>query len=165
VLHIAAHGFGSPTDPFIAGLGLANDATNGDSGLFTTQHIGAVRYENELIVVSACESGQGQLLDGEGLMSVARAFLASGAKATVSTLWPVSDRANAEFMREFYYSLTQMRSDPAVALVYAQQKMKHSPQFGHPYFWGGFVLHVVDGNYQPIEASRSMPSAKDRHRI
>lgn len=149
VLHIAAHGFGSPSDPFLVGLGLANDSDAAGSGLLTTHHISAVRYENELVVVSACESGQGRRLDGEGLMSVARSFLASGAKATLSTLWPVPDQANAEFMKEFYFALTQLDDDPAAALVHAQQKMKHSRQFGHPYYWGGFVLHVVDGSYRP----------------
>jgi CHAT domain-containing protein len=154
VLHIAAHGFGSASDPFLVGLGLANDSRNAASGLLTTHHIGAVRYENELVVVSACESGQGRLLDGEGLMSVARAFLASGAKATLSTLWAVPDQANAEFMKEFYFALTQLAADPAAALVHAQRKMKQSRQFGHPYFWGGFVLHVADGSFRPIPGGR-----------
>ena len=149
VLHIAAHGFGSANDPFLVGLGLANDSERSDSGLLTTRHIGAARYENELVVVSACASGQGQLLDGEGLMSVARAFLASGAKATLSTLWPVPDQANAEFMKEFYFALRQLRHDPATALVHAQQQMKRSSQFAHPYYWGGFALHVVDRSYRP----------------
>lgn len=160
VLHIAAHGFGSPIDPFVVGLGLAKDSNNSGSGLLTTQHISTVRYQNELIVVSACESGRGQLLDGEGLMSVARSFLASGAKATLSTLWPVPDRANADFMKAFYFALTQTRSDPAAALLYARQTMKRDRVFNHPYYWGGFVLHVVDGSYRPVVAPQLAATQK-----
>ena len=150
VLHIAAHGFGSTTDPFFVGLGLAKDSDDSGSGLLTTQHINTAHYENELIVLSACDTGQGQLLDGEGYMSVARSFLASGAKATLSTLWPVPDRANAQFMKQFYYALTQLRHDPAASLVYAQQEMKRDSLFHSPYYWGAFVLHVVDGRYRPM---------------
>jgi CHAT domain-containing protein len=87
-------------------------------------------------------------------MSVARSFLASGAKATLSTLWPVPDRANAEFMKEFYFALTQRASDAVVALVEAQRKMKLNPKFNNPYYWGGFVLHVVDGRYRPVDPGR-----------
>ena len=96
-------------------------------------------------------------------MSVARAFLASGAKATLSTLWPVPDQANAEFMKEFYFALTQLNEDPSVALVYAQQRMKRSRQFGHPYYWGAFVLHVVDGRYRPVDPLSASRAVGSRH--
>ncbi len=155
ILHIASHGFASTSDPHFIGLAFTSDVGVGDqaSGLLTTAEIGAYEFSNELVVISACETAQGTNMKGEGLMSLSRAFLASGAGATISTLWPVSDRANALFMENFYYALKALNLETAAALTYAQNKLKRSPTYDAPYYWGAFVLHVADRNFDPIAAN------------
>lgn len=149
ILHIAAHGFASTSDPLFLGLALANDGVD-ESGLLTTQKINTHRFNNELVVISACETADGQLLEGEGLMSMSRAFLANGASATLSTLWPVSDRANAAFMEAFYDGLHTQLMTAANALQFAQAQLKLNSRFRHPFYWGAFVLQIADASYSPI---------------
>lgn len=151
ILHIAAHGFASASDPLFLGLALANEGER--SGLLTTEHINAHRFSNELVVISACETAQGQMLKGEGLMSVSRAFLANGARATISTLWPVSDRANAAFMNALYDAIRVQNMDTASALIHAQRTLKRNPRYQHPFYWGAFVLQVADARFAPIAES------------
>lgn len=155
VLHIAAHGFASSTDPLLIGLALANNTADNDPGLLTLDHIGSVKFNNELVIISACESANGQLLKGEGLMSIGRAFLASGASATISSLWPVSDRANSLFMKEFYFALTQLKLNPPDSLAYAQQRLKENRRYRHPYYWGSFVIQMAEDRSQATSSTSS----------
>jgi len=149
ILHVATHGFASPEDPFFLGLvlhGLGNE----NSGLVTTDHITNHKFTNQLVVISACETGEGVALNGAGIMSLSRAFMASGASATISTLWPVSDRATARFMRDFYLALREPSMTTQKALRYAQQQLRNTPTYRAPFYWGGFVLNVADASFNPL---------------
>src|SRR5690606_24030905 len=114
--HIGTHGYSDPTARGMNGLVLAASPDDPASGLLTPDDLTLYHFDNELVVISGCETGQGLLLEGEGIMSLARAFLASGAKAALASLWPVSDRASALFMGRFYRALLQERATPAQAL-------------------------------------------------
>ena len=76
------------------------------------------------------------------MMGVTRGFLAQGAHHVISTLWPVSDRASAQFMSLFYRNLREGGS-VAQALRNAQQQLKAIPEFRHPYYWAPYVLTTV----------------------
>ena len=151
ILHIATHGFASPDDPFFLGLALSGTG-NENSGLVTTSQLADYRFSNELVVISACETGEGVALNGDGIMSLSRAFLASGASATISTLWPVSDRANAQFMHNFYIALREPGATAQTALRYAQTQFQNSATYRAPFYWGGFVLNVADASFEPVPA-------------
>jgi CHAT domain-containing protein len=140
ILHIASHGFASSTNPHFRGLVLADDLDN--SGLLTSDEIEASRFFNDLVVISGCETGRGEMLKGEGLLSVARGFLERGAGATIATRWPVSDRANAEFMALFYSAVAEGLSIPA-SLQSAQSTLRQMPRYKKPYYWAAFVLEVA----------------------
>jgi CHAT domain-containing protein len=151
ILHIASHGFASEEDSLLLGLALANGAGNTvSSGLVTADQISAYSFGNELVVISACETGVGQALNGEPLMSLGRVFLASGAKAALTTLWPISDRANAEFMASFYRALWELRLPAPEALSFAQQELMRIPRYSHPFYWGAFQYQVVEHNSRPV---------------
>jgi tetratricopeptide (TPR) repeat protein len=94
----------------------------------------------ELAVLSACETERGPLLWGEGVRSFSRAFLAAGARSTVTTLWPVADAPTADFMRVFYHHL--QRGEPRdEALRRAKLRFLESGStLAHPHFWAAFVL-------------------------
>jgi CHAT domain-containing protein len=94
----------------------------------------------ELAVLSACDTERGTLLRGEGVQSFSRAFLAAGARSTVTTLWRVPDRATDSFMRVFYHHL-QRGASRAEALRQAKLRFLRSESaLSDPHFWAAFVL-------------------------
>jgi tetratricopeptide (TPR) repeat protein len=94
----------------------------------------------ELAVLSACETERGRMTRGEGVQSFSRAFLAAGARSTVTTLWRVQDGPTADFMRVFYHSLQQGMTR-AEALRRAKLRFLESgTNLAHPHYWAAFVL-------------------------
>ena len=140
IVHIATHGFHSDRYPDLAGLLIA--PTENHSGFLTTSDISQYPYLNELVVISGCNTARGELLGSEGMVGLARTFLSSGARSAIGTLWPVSDRASAEFMAHFYQALKQ-HGRSAQALFSAQQQMQRSRRFRHPQYWASFVLYSL----------------------
>lgn len=102
----------------------------------------ALRLRADLVVLSACESGIGQLEKGEGVMSLARAFTYAGASGLVSSLWSVNARATTTVMKEFYRQLWN-RKPVGQALDQAKQAYLESEAvaglYKSPYYWAGFV--------------------------
>ncbi|NER21755.1 MAG: CHAT domain-containing protein [Symploca sp. SIO1C2] len=92
----------------------------------------------ELLVLSACQTATGDKMAALGLAGFA---VRSGARSTLATLWQVNDESTAEFMVEFYSSLTQPSGiTKAEALRTAQLKLLEQPQYQHPFYWAPFVL-------------------------
>ena len=146
VLHIASHGYFAAEASDIVGIVLsaADDDENGFVSL--TDMIGN-QFNNELVVVSGCDTGKGEHLDGEGYMSVSRGFLSQGAASVISTLWPVSDRASATLMKFFYQDLVISRQ-PANALAIAQVRLKQETRYKHPSYWAGYLFHTTNIRHQ-----------------
>ncbi|MBT8234242.1 MAG: CHAT domain-containing protein, partial [Bacteroidia bacterium] len=95
----------------------------------------------DLAVLSACESGYGELIKGEGAMSISKGFFHAGCKSTLVSLWPVDDCSTSEFMGHFYTYLNEgLQKD--VALKKAKQTYLETahPSRTHPYYWAGFIL-------------------------
>ena len=94
----------------------------------------------DLVVLSACETGIGELKRGEGIISLARAFAYAGAKSIVTTLWSVDDARTKDLMVFFYRNLLQgMPKDEALARARSDYFEKYKGANAHPYFWAGFV--------------------------
>jgi CHAT domain-containing protein len=138
ILHIATHGYFNDRMPELIGFALSGDSD--EDGFVSMAEISNAQFHNKLVVLSACSSGQGEQIPGEGNMSLARAFLAQGVDSVVSTLWPVSDRATALFMKEFYRSLKNEGANYAGALRNAQLALRRSANYRNPYYWGAFTL-------------------------
>jgi CHAT domain-containing protein len=95
----------------------------------------------ELVVLSACRTGLGKEVKGEGLIGLTRGFMYAGAPRVVVSLWSLSDRPTAELMARLYKKmLGRARLPPAAALRAAQVEMLTDKRWEHPYFWAGFVL-------------------------
>ena len=101
--------------------------------------IGATHLTAQLVVLSACETGLGQLSTGDELLGLQRAFLYAGSPAVVTTLWKVDDRASFTLMREFYDQLAKL--DAGQALQAAQRAAMK--EFPHPFAWAAFGLTGV----------------------
>ena len=119
----------------------ANRTQSGpEDGLLTGLEISSLRLAGtQLAVLSSCDSGQGTVLDGQGILGLRAALSMAGAESTVMTLWPICDIAGAKFMQFFYSHLSQ---PPAEALRLAQQDMIASGNFADPHYWSGYLVSV-----------------------
>ena len=130
----------------------------GDGGILTAEAIASLPLENlELAVLSACDTGLGEVAGGEGVFGLQRAFHQAGAANVVASLWKLDDRATAALMRLFYFKVFRENKSPLVALREAQLAIYHNPdQIGSlasaraPEF--GKAVKLVDGA-QPTTAN------------
>ena len=110
----------------------------------------------ELVVLSACNTGTGRLVKGEGIMSLSRGFIHAGCPSTLMSLWSVIDCATAELMNGFYQQLQKgARKDEALQaskLNFIQ--VAQDPAAGHPYYWAPFTAF---GDTRPIDLSTGFP--------
>ncbi|MBN7826028.1 CHAT domain-containing protein [Bowmanella dokdonensis] len=145
VLHFATHGYFNPDQPDNMGLQLAGVDETGQpiAGFVTLPELFAYPFANQLVVINGCDTAMGKQQAGEGMVGLVRGFLAQGARQVLSTLWPVADRASAQFMEYFYASLLQQGS-AGEALRDAQLKLRANPRYRNPYYWAPYVLHSAD---------------------
>ncbi|MEN8006215.1 MAG: CHAT domain-containing tetratricopeptide repeat protein [Candidatus Krumholzibacteriota bacterium] len=140
ILHLATHARVDDQRPWSSEIILdVNDP--GDriqAGRIADQYLKA-----RLAVLSACETGSGRILSGEGVLGLSSAFLIAGVRTVVASLWPVDDGATAALMKEFYAELSAGH-DVATALARAQEAIREKPATAHPFYWAGFVV-VGDG--------------------
>ncbi|BFM38659.1 CHAT domain-containing tetratricopeptide repeat protein [Synechocystis sp. LKSZ1] len=141
-LHFATHGLLNSENPQLSGLVLSLFNPEGQSinGFLRLYDIFNLQLPAELVVLSACETGLGQEVRGEGLIGLTRGFMYAGAARVVVSLWSVDDQATALLMTQFYQGLLDQKLSPARALQQAQQALKQNPQFASPYYWAGFTL-------------------------
>jgi CHAT domain-containing protein len=129
--------------------------TEAEDGLLTAEDVCALDlFGTELVVLSACETGLGEVVSGEGVFGLRRAFVLSGAATLVMSLWKVPDVATASLMADFY-RLMQSGVSRGEALRGAQLAMRSRAGYSDPYYWAAFVCQ---GDPGPISIARS-PSA------
>lgn len=138
LIHIATHGFADPHSPDFSGLLLAG-AGGRPYEVLTAEEVYLMNLNARLVTLSACETGLGKTVRGEGLLGLTRAFLYAGARDVTCSLWQVADSATATLMERFYGELAR-GAEPAAALRQAQRTLLADPQARHPFFWSGFVV-------------------------
>jgi hypothetical protein len=94
----------------------------------------------KLLVLSACETGRGDEISGQGVIGLRTAALAAGAHTVVMSLWKVSDAATQQLMVYFYENYFVHKMNPYVALAQAQYQLRQDPAFHDPYYWAGWVV-------------------------
>jgi CHAT domain-containing protein len=144
IVHIAAHGFSDTQFPERSGLVLGVDSNSRDDGLLQVREIIRLHFNADLVTLSACNTGVGKLQGEEGITNLVEAFLVSGAKAVVASLWSADDIYTSALMERFYTHIAEGQ-DKAAALRHA--KIDLLAKYGRqvpPYYWGAFIL-VGDG--------------------
>src|SRR6266436_5506341 len=144
IIHLAAHGFADTQFPERSGLVLGVDANSHDDGLLQVREIIRLRFNADLVTLSACNTGVGKLQGEEGVTNLVEAFLVSGAKAVVASLWSADDTYTLALMERFYTHIAEGQ-DKAAAL--RQAKLDLLAKYGGQvpaYYWAAFVL-VGDG--------------------
>ena len=112
----------------------------GEDGILTAYEISQQNLSNtELVVLSACETGLGQIKGNEGVYGLQRAFKIAGVKYLIMSLWQVGDKATGELMVEFYHFYVNRKLPVPEAFRAAQQAMR-TKYPGSPYAWAGFIL-------------------------
>ena len=143
VVHFATHGFPDTIHPGLSGLALSFYDENGRpvDGFLRLNDIFNLRLPVQLVVLSACQTGQGKAVRGEGLVGLTRGFMYAGAASLAVSLWNVNDVSTAQLMKRFYKGL--LGSDhlrPAAALRAAQLSLMQESDWKHPYFWAPFIV-------------------------
>jgi len=130
----------------LAGANARRSGAN-DDGILTALEVAQIDLQGtQLVVLSACDSGVGDIQNGEGVYGLRRALVLAGAQTQVTSLWKVSDEATRMLMVDFYQRLLkgEGRSE---ALRHAQLAMLAKPELSHPYYWASFV---PIGNWAPL---------------
>jgi CHAT domain-containing protein len=150
ILHLATHGFFLPShsenqqeNPLLrSGLILAgyDQRSSGDEdGILTALEVASLNLRGtQLVVLSACETGVGDISNGEGVYGLRRAFVIAGARSQLSSLWEVDDWATKELMKKYYQRLIKGEGI-SEALRQTQLEMLQNPDYQDPYFWAAFI--------------------------
>jgi CHAT domain-containing protein len=142
IIHLATHGVFNGEEPTDSGIILSLVDAKGTpiNGFLRLNEIFNLNLPAELVVLSACETGLGQEIKGEGLVGLTRGFMYAGTPRVLVSLWQVDDQATAELMTRFYKLILEKKLPPAQALREAQLQMQNETEWKSPYYWSAFVL-------------------------
>jgi len=149
VLHLAMHTIIDDKNPMYSKLVFTQVPDSTEDGLLNTNEIYNMKFNARMVVLSACNTGDGKLLKGEGVMSLARGFFYAGCPSVVMTLWTVEDKTGSNLMTNFYNYLSQgIDKDDALRQAKLEYLKTADPLKSHPYFWSGYVtLGDIDPLY------------------
>ncbi|MGH7658306.1 MAG: CHAT domain-containing protein, partial [Gemmatimonadales bacterium] len=132
-LHFATHAKVNDREPDQSRLVLSG-------GVLDPPAIRRLELTAELVTLSACETALGRRVRGEGVVGLSHAFLAAGARSTIVTLWPVTDRSTLRFMTEFYRELHRGQAPAQALRSVRKQWIGLSGPDSHPAYWAPFIL-------------------------
>ncbi len=145
IVHLAMHTLVDDQHPLFSKMIFSSSPGNAEDGMLNTYEVYSVTLNAMMVVLSSCNTGNGMLATGEGILSLARGFLYAGSRSVVMSMWTVDDNSASEVMRSFYRN---MRSGQAksTALRTARLKFLRSADQtrSHPYFWSALVIYGDD---------------------
>jgi CHAT domain-containing protein/tetratricopeptide (TPR) repeat protein len=145
LLHLATHGVVDDRSPMHSHVLLARGASAADDGQLEAWEILSLTLDADLVVLSACESGRGRVAPGEGLIGLSWALAVAGARSTVVSQWKVDSASTTALMLAFHRERRRGAST-AQALRLAAERLRATPEYRHPFYWGAFVaIGPADG--------------------
>lgn len=149
ILHFATHA--SANDEFPDFSYLAFTPVKNKANLWYLKEIYNTKLQADLVTLSACQTGIGKIENGEGSISLARAFSFAGASSLVKSLWKVNDKSSSQIMSNFYKELSKgLPKNIALQKAKKNYLANGAEELQHPFFWAGFVL---TGNTKAITSS------------
>ena len=141
-VHFATHGFLNSLHPELSGivLSMVDEKGKAQNDFLRANDIFNLNLPAELVVLSACQTGLGKEIKGEGLVGLTRGFMYAGAPRVVVSLWSVSDAGTAELMTRFYRAMLKDKMRPAAALRSAQVSLSKEKRWEQPFYWAAFIL-------------------------
>ena len=140
LVHIAAHGDAERGEIALTPNKRTDGIARMEDYLLRMEDIAKVGIRAKLVVLSCCNTGRGKVLTAEGVVGISRAFLGSGARSVLMTLWPVDDAATKTFMNVFYRSLMRHNKSASEALHLSAEKLRKSSLYNHFRHWAAFAL-------------------------
>ena len=139
IIHFATHALIDNRNPARSSIVLSLRDTSLEDGFLQMREVFDFKMDADLIALSACQTGLGQFIKGEGIEGINRAFFFAGASSVLMSLWTVNDQASYQFMQRFY---THLRSSDSIvdALRRSKTEMINSEALSHPFYWAGFVV-------------------------
>ncbi|MCP4442629.1 MAG: CHAT domain-containing protein [Aureispira sp.] len=149
IIHLAMHGMVDRKNPILSSLAFSENGLGTENNFLEAYEISKMDLSAELVVLSACETGYGEFQKGNGIASLARAFMYAGVPSLVVSLWSVNDKSTSIIMESFYQYLSEGRNK-ADALQQAKLDYLQNARgvAAHPAFWSPFVQL---GDSEPIE--------------
>ncbi len=142
IVHLATHGC-IQDNPLLSNLALSfftADGQRAETSLLKLQDIYNLELNAELVVLSACQTGTGKDVRGEGVVGLTRGFMYAGARRVAVSLWSVNDRATSILMGDYYRQMLEGGIDPTAAMRQAQLAMWQSDSYSAPYYWAAFTM-------------------------
>lgn len=148
VMHFAMHALIDEGEPMNSRLVFEIDSSDIEDGYLHAFELYDMQLEANLAVLSACNTGSGALIKGEGVMNLARAFSYAGVPSVIMTHWSIDDNASKDLMIDFYKKLSKgSKKSEALRQAKIEFLKSASPEKQHPFYWGAFV---VIGNDKPL---------------
>jgi CHAT domain-containing protein len=138
-IHIAAHGIHDDENPKYSGILLGRDKDDTEDGILQAHEIFPLNLNADLVTLSSCFSGFGEIDPNEGNLGIYRSFLLAGAKSVIISLWNVEDESTSILFSKFYEYLKEGNSK-SKSLRLAKMDLKNNPKYSHPFYWAPFIL-------------------------
>jgi len=139
ILHLATHCLIDNKKPDRSSIVFSIGIASTEDEILQMREVFNLKLNSDLVTLSACQTGLGQFIRGEGIEGLSRAFFYAGASSALISLWAVHDQATSQFMERYYFHLRSSNS-----IMDALQKTKHeminSDILSHPYYWAGFII-------------------------
>jgi tetratricopeptide (TPR) repeat protein len=141
-VHFSTHGFLNSVHPELSGIvfSLVNKRGEAQDGFLRAHEVFNLKLPVELVVLSACQTGIGKEVKGEGLVSLTRGFMYAGAPRVVVSLWSVNETGTAELMVRFYREMLKEGKPAAAALRAAQISLMKEARWQSPFYWAAFTI-------------------------
>ncbi|MFT5645754.1 MAG: CHAT domain-containing protein [Aureispira sp.] len=140
VIHLAMHGIVDSKQPEYSSLVFTHSGNKGEDDLLHAYELNLLEINTDLVVLSACETGFGKYERGEGVVSLGRGFMYSGAPSLVMTLWPINDKATSVLISAFYNELAMgYGKDEAMRNAKMTYLKGAKDVTAHPFFWASFI--------------------------
>ncbi|MBO7594201.1 MAG: tetratricopeptide repeat protein [Salinivirgaceae bacterium] len=142
-IHLATHGFVNSEKPELSGVQLSSLKNDSQGGILYSGDVYGLKLKCDLLILSACETGLGKIMKGEGIVGLSRAFIYAGSKNLLVSLWKVADNSTSQMMVAFY---KLMLDKDNANLNYAEllQKAKllliSEKNYARPYYWAPFIV-------------------------
>jgi len=139
IIHFATHSLIDDKKPGRSSIVLSLNKSGEEDGFIQMREIYNLNLNSDLVTLSACQTGLGQFIKGEGIEGLNRSFFFAGASSVLMSLWAVNDQATYQLMERFY---SHLRSSEPIAnsLRNAKLEMISSEAVSHPYYWAGFIV-------------------------
>ena len=156
IIHLSMHGLGNEKNPLLSALYFSDFSSQNEDNVLESWEIMQLPLQARLVVLSACESGVGAYLQGEGVSSLARAFMYAGASSLLVSLWKVNDKTTSILMEKYYAALAE-GDDKATALQKGKLHLieSYSANIAHPAYWAAFIQIGDDMPIMPRKSTIS----------